>query len=398
MNQTLLLIILLTIEQLFGQLQTEDYPIAPEIWSNPELIQEISDFYPSGDVRTVSVTADGKKMFISGIAYLEKTDSGWTKPVFLNDKVNSALAAYPCISPNGKRLFYSRFVGGWFLFYSDWDSSANDWGAPVNCGPGVNRLETTLCAAPDDTTIIYGREGQTYLSVWDSANNTYSEGRGFPDDDNPYYSENGHFITRDFKKIYLELPRTDTLKDGSHYMHEDIVVSYQSDFNPAFYWPSKRLNFCMTLADSLFNEGLYRGKMEGSPTLTGDGKTMYFMADYSGRALIYESHMLVDENGDSVTYVSKEIPKIPNSTELFAPYPNPFNSTTIIRYRLNKRSSIHLSIYDILGKEVIVLDTGYRIAGEYRKNLNASNLSSGLYLIVLKTKKSFLVTKTILLK
>ena len=109
-NTLFIIFILLTIQQLFSQTPKEDYSIAPEIWSKPKLIQEISDFYPSGDIRTVSVAADGKKLFITGIAYLEKTDSGWTEPVKLNDKVNSALAGWPCISPNGKRLFYSRFV------------------------------------------------------------------------------------------------------------------------------------------------------------------------------------------------------------------------------------------------------------------------------------------------
>ena len=180
----------------------QDYPIAPEIWSEPELIDEISDFFPNDEIVSVSVTGDGQKLFIhlADIAYLEKTDSGWSNPEFLNENINSGTVGWPCISPNGERLFFSRYSNGWNLYYSDWDSLMNDWGESKNCGPGINLSETVHCSIPNDSTIIFGREGQTYISMLDKINNIWSEGRGFPDDDNPYYSENGFFISSDFLK------------------------------------------------------------------------------------------------------------------------------------------------------------------------------------------------------
>ncbi len=44
-------------------------------------------------------------------------------------------------------------------------------------------------------------------------------------------------------------------------------------------------------------------------------------------------------------------------------YPNPFNGTTVIRYALSEPSMVTLKIFDLLGREVIALEEGYRDAG-----------------------------------
>lgn len=379
----------------------QTYPIAPEIWSEPKLIKEIADFVgPYGNVEHVSVTADGMKLFISGIAYLEKTDSGWTKPKYLNKQINNHLAERPCISPNGKRLFIDRFINGWYLYYSDWDSVANDWGFPINCGSGVNTIQVGLCAAPDNTTIIYDREGQTFLSVWDSTNNTYSQGRGFPYDDNPYSTEHGFYITRDYKKLYNDMIlRWDTLSGGKRFLHHDIGVSYRSNLNHIAFLPLKPLNFCVTIADSLFEIGVYKRKMEGSPSLTADGKTMYFMANYTGRALIYETHMLIDENGDTVTTI-KNSNKDDFSFSLNQNYPNPFNPTTAISYTLNKQGFVKLIIYDSLGRKIAEPISEWKTKGMHYFVFNSKKygLSSGVYYYQFFFGGSYKVKKMILAK
>ncbi|MGQ1787776.1 hypothetical protein [Saccharicrinis sp. GN24d3] len=49
---------------------------------------------------------------------------------------------FPVLTENGKRLYFSSngsaSMGGYDLFYSDWDEDKNEWGEPINLGYPVN--------------------------------------------------------------------------------------------------------------------------------------------------------------------------------------------------------------------------------------------------------------------
>ncbi|MDX1430078.1 MAG: T9SS type A sorting domain-containing protein, partial [Rhodothermales bacterium] len=60
-------------------------------------------------------------------------------------------------------------------------------------------------------------------------------------------------------------------------------------------------------------------------------------------------------------------------------FPNPFNPVTTIAFDLPERSTVRLSLYDILGREVRVLDAGDRSAGRHQIILDAHGLPSGSY-------------------
>lgn len=76
---------------------------------------------------------------------------------------------------------------------------------------------------------------------------------------------------------------------------------------------------------------------------------------------------------------------MPNSFDLHANYPNPFNPTTAIRYTLDARRQTRLTVYDILGREVAVLVDGVMPAGSHSATFDASGLSSGIYIVRLST-------------
>jgi len=70
---------------------------------------------------------------------------------------------------------------------------------------------------------------------------------------------------------------------------------------------------------------------------------------------------------------------IPKEYGLEKNYPNPFNPSTTIVYQIPEESNVLLKIYDLLGREVVILENGVKAANEYKINYNAVNLSSGIY-------------------
>jgi subtilisin family serine protease len=60
-------------------------------------------------------------------------------------------------------------------------------------------------------------------------------------------------------------------------------------------------------------------------------------------------------------------------------YPNPFNSSTLISYTLNKRASVKLTIYDLLGKRVASAIDYVQEAGDYRYLWDGTEYGSGIY-------------------
>ncbi len=67
---------------------------------------------------------------------------------------------------------------------------------------------------------------------------------------------------------------------------------------------------------------------------------------------------------------------------LSEPLPNPAGYQTLIQYTIPENSNVYMAIYDITGKNVLMIADGYIAAGLYSKNLDLSSLNSGTYNIV----------------
>ncbi len=89
--------------------------------------------------------------------------------------------------------------------------------------------------------------------------------------------------------------------------------------------------------------------------------------------------------------------EIPRRFALTQNYPNPFNPITKISYSLPTKTSVKISLFDIVGKEVAVLENTVQNPGKHEVSFNASNLSSGIYFYKIvasdfvETKKMILV-------
>lgn len=83
---------------------------------------------------------------------------------------------------------------------------------------------------------------------------------------------------------------------------------------------------------------------------------------------------------------------------MLSSFPNPFNNQLTINYYLPESTLISLVIYDVLGRKIENLYNGLNTKGNHYHLWQPQNLSSGLYLIVLKTDKKQLTKKILYLK
>ncbi len=89
---------------------------------------------------------------------------------------------------------------------------------------------------------------------------------------------------------------------------------------------------------------------------------------------------------------------LPVEFELSQNYPNPFNPSTTIKFSIPKAANVSLKVYNTLGQEVAQIINGFREAGNYSVNWNASNLASGIYIYRLETNNSTIIKKMTLIK
>ncbi|MFA4839672.1 MAG: T9SS type A sorting domain-containing protein [Candidatus Neomarinimicrobiota bacterium] len=97
-----------------------------------------------------------------------------------------------------------------------------------------------------------------------------------------------------------------------------------------------------------------------------------------------------------IANVSK--PVIPERLELEQNYPNPFNASTRFNYSVAKPGNVEIKLYDLIGREVATLVRKYQPAGFYSVVWNAGNVSSGVYVCVLRNNSEVRLRKMLIVK
>lgn len=90
---------------------------------------------------------------------------------------------------------------------------------------------------------------------------------------------------------------------------------------------------------------------------------------------------------------------IPQPTfRLLGNYPNPFNSQTVITYEVGKAGHLKLFVYDVMGRETLLLKNEYQQPGVHDANFNGNDLPSGIYFYSLEAAGTIIVRKMVLMK
>lgn len=88
----------------------------------------------------------------------------------------------------------------------------------------------------------------------------------------------------------------------------------------------------------------------------------------------------------------------PSNYNLEQNFPNPFNSTTTIRYTLPTREHVTLTIYDVLGREIERIVDARQLPGSYEYHWSPQFIASGVYFYRLEADGIQLQKKMIVIR
>ncbi len=97
----------------------------------------------------------------------------------------------------------------------------------------------------------------------------------------------------------------------------------------------------------------------------------------------------------------KEI--VPAKISLNQNFPNPFNPSTTIRYELPEQTRVKLTVFDILGQEVIQLENASKLSGNYEVQWSGidqarNSVNTGVYFARLEAGEHSQTIKMLFLK
>ena len=107
----------------------------------------------------------------------------------------------------------------------------------------------------------------------------------------------------------------------------------------------------------------------------------------------YDIDELIVANGSDVINVVE-----PSSFTLSTAYPNPFNPSTSLNLNMPTDGYVSVKAYNLVGQVVGVIAEGNMDAGSHTMTWDASNLSSGVYLITAEYAGSVATQKVMLMK
>ena len=141
----------------------------------------------------------------------------------------------------------------------------------------------------------------------------------------------------------------------------------------------------------------------GGPTLE---LTNPALDNYLPESWAYSNNMYGTPGSENSTYqglVTENVLPLPTDFILAQNYPNPFNPKTVIQYEIPYLEHVTITVYDIMGREVIQLvdkvqEPGYKAIAWDAKNDVGLSVGTGLYFYQLKTTTYVNTKKMVLVR
>lgn len=349
------------------------------------------------------------------VLFSKSTDNGltWTQPLRINevsgdclDEDNSVMGAMPAVGPEGE--IYVSWPGPEGIVFDKSTDHGETWltqdiiVADNPAGdhyviPGLLRGGSVPVIACDLSNGPY--RGTIYINWSDQING--------PDDTDIWVSK-----SIDGGNTWSSPIRVNDDPPGKHQMFHWLAVDQTNGFLYCVFYDRRNYSNNQTdvyLAVSTDGGNTFSNhKISDSPFIPSSG---IFMGDYSNISVVGDvirpvwarmdnGHVsvwtaIIDPNIVDVEDYRDD--QIVTEFEITSVYPNPFNPSTSIEYRIPQNGDIVISAYDVVGNKLEVLFSGYKEAGEHHFIWNAEKFASGIYFIqlhfgsMLKTKKVVLM-------
>ena len=89
---------------------------------------------------------------------------------------------------------------------------------------------------------------------------------------------------------------------------------------------------------------------------------------------------------------------LPDGPDLFAPWPNPATGMTRVEWSLDTSELVQLNLYDMLGRNVALMESGVRPAGVHETRFDVGHLGPGVYRIRLQAGKRTVTRSLVVLR
>ena len=364
--------------------------------------------------------------------YSIRTDSGWSVPAKLlssNQRMhyfqktnlnNSYASSYYEGSPSDGNISKVIVVNQ--------DTILQSLGIPLNS----SAQENDFYIARDESYIFFskntnGGAGDIYLSYKkEDGKWTNPKNLGEPINKSGAFWEYGQFVSNDkylfytsggnsMSSYYTYWVRIDSLLDSLRHTNFTPYLLNQIPNQT----DSVGYNYSYTLPDTTFFDDDGNNTLTYSATLSNGNplptwlnfdpatRLFYGTPTTAGNVLIKLTVTDTANAKASCTFTINILNPLTNITDesqslndfkLFQNYPNPFNPTTTIEFVVPIMGKYKLDLYNSLGKLVeVIVDKEYR-EGNYTETLDASKLSSGVYIYCLSGSNSRLQRKMVLLR
>jgi len=183
---------------------------------------------------------------------------------------------------------------------------------------------------------------------------------------------------------------------GEPLKKEDLIIAYNGDvIVGSRYWYGET-----TDVPAMGYDPNNYGKYTDGYCEAGDRVTFKVLDASTGELIEMEADGDIIWENNLIWFVEtlKNVIAIPADFHLGKPYPNPFNPVTTIAYDVPLDCEVELSIYDLRGRLVEQLISGYMVAGYYEIQWNAGTAASGLYFLRLTAPDQAITRKLILMK
>ena len=141
------------------------------------------------------------------------------------------------------------------------------------------------------------------------------------------------------------------------------------------------------------NCGLLYEKVDSYP-----GGRYFWFEDNERDWFMLRPRLVVEYIDGNQSGVAAETAVLAEQIELLSNFPNPFNNSTQIVYQLAQSGHVRLQLFDLLGREQMMLVDAEQSRGLHRITLDGTHLPGGVYFYRMVSGSEAQTKKMLLLK